>query len=108
MSNFSPSLWHPDADSYETSKEGWALYSEQQSEDIQALRELYPELCEWGDIERMNAWGAFCFDENFTSWTEPFRDELFLVYLKLSEERKLPNCVSNREAIHEFLSNPET
>jgi hypothetical protein len=97
--------WLPDADSYETSKEGWALYQQQNQEDMDSLKEFYPELSHWRDLERMNAWGAFCYDDNFTSWTEPYRTESFLKYLQLAQEGKLPDCSSNREAIHELLLN---
>lgn len=97
--------WLPDADSYETSKEGWALYQQQNQEDMNSLKELYPELSHWKDLERMNAWGEFCYDDNFTSWTEPYRTESFLKYLQLAQEGKLPDCSSNREAIHELLLN---
>lgn len=105
MAEYLQDLWHPDADSYETSKEGWKLYSEQQAEDIKELRDLYPELLAWKDLERMNAWGAFCQDDNFTTWTEPYRTESFLKYLQLAQEGKLPDCSLNREAIHELLLN---
>jgi hypothetical protein len=71
---------------YELTKEGWGLYLEQQREDMESLKAEYPELSHWGDLERMNAWGDFCFDFELTMWTEPYRTDYFLEYLKLAQD----------------------
>lgn len=101
--NYRQSLWSPKPGDYEISEEGWKLFSEQCKEDIRELRHSYPELSHWGDIERINAWGNYCSDANFTAWTEPYRTENFLLYLELAQEGKLPDCSQNKEAIWELI-----
>lgn len=96
-------FWKPEPDAYETSSEGWNLYKDQNAVDMQALREYYPELSSWENIERMNAWAGFCSDCNFTAWTEPSRTEQFLLYLRLSQDRQLPDCSDDPEAIYRLI-----
>jgi hypothetical protein len=100
---YNSDLFKPDSSDYETTPEGWALYSEQQKDDINDLREMYPELSDWRDIERMNAWGAFCYDYEFTTWSEPYRTHRFLYYLQLGQDALLPDCDNDREAIYVLL-----
>lgn len=101
--DYQQDFWKPEPNAYETSSEGWTLYKDENAADMQTLNEHYPELSLWGNIERMNAWAGFCSDCNFTAWTEPYRTEQFLLYLRLSQNGQLPDCSDDLEAIYNLI-----
>ncbi len=98
-----PDFWHPEPGSYELSEEGWELWQQQQGEEMESLRSNYPELSHWGDLERLNAWSDFCFDFEMTMWSDPYRTDYFLEYLKLAQAGNLPDCSKDSEAIRDHL-----
>ena len=105
MSNmiYQQDFWKPEPDAYETSTEGWLIYQKECAEDMQLLKDCYPELESWGDLERMNAWSEFSSDVDFNAWSDPRRTDEFLVYLRLAQEGKLPDCSDDREAIYKVI-----
>lgn len=66
---------------FETQPGEW---SESDRAAIQLIRQVHPELSDWGDLAVGSAWGEYSQDEldvNWCDWLIGQRDESFLAYI---------------------------
>ena len=66
-------------------------------DEVNLLKQLYPEVFNWGDLSLFTAWGSFSQDHFNLKWhSVAERDDLFLLYLYHVEQSPAAELSRNR------------